>query len=263
MNLKYIFGAIISIPLLPIMYFQGRKIRSSVPKLPEAKGEEGVSSNNSANKLTVLTIGESTIAGVGVETHDEGFSGTLADELANKLKASINWKVYARSGYTARLIKKKLISQITESRVHLLVIGLGANDTFELNTPGKWERDIKELVKELRIKFPYTPIIFTNMPPIKNFPAFTPLIKFTLGNLVEILGNQLKKVVAELDNVYYYSRKITLEDWTERLKIEIKPEEFFSDGIHPSKLTYQVWAKDIANYIITNKNILSNILKLN
>lgn len=263
MNIKYILGSILGIPLLPIMYFQGKKIRASVPRLPEAKGIEGVCVKNSDRVLEIMTIGESTIAGVGVETHSEGFTGTFANEIANKLNATINWKVYARSGYTAIRIKEKIIPKIEESSVDLIVIGLGGNDAFTLNSPAKWKKHIHELILEIKIKFNETPIVFTNMPPIKHFPAFTPVIKFTIGNLVEILGDELKEVCAEYENVYYYSRKITLEDWVSRLKIKAEPSEFFSDGVHPSKLTYQAWGKDITNFIISNDALVKKILKHN
>jgi lysophospholipase L1-like esterase len=93
------------------------------------------------------------------------------------------------------------------------------------------------------------------MPPIKEFPAFTSLIKATIGNLVEVLGEELKKVVVEYDHVYYFGEVITLKDWIKRLNIDVKKEEFFSDGVHPSKLTYQTWAKDIALKIFQNDAI--------
>ena len=47
MNIKYILGAILTFPLLPLMYFQGKKIKASVPRLPEAKGIKGLSSFSS------------------------------------------------------------------------------------------------------------------------------------------------------------------------------------------------------------------------
>jgi lysophospholipase L1-like esterase len=152
MNFRYVLGAIISLPLLPIMYFQGKKIRASVPRLPEAKDTEGYSQNTSGNKLTVLTIGESTIAGVGVKTHREGFSGTLADELAFKLNASINWKVYARSGYTANRVIEKIIPKISEESVDLIVIGLGGNDAFTLNSPRKWKKHIHDFNSCIKVE---------------------------------------------------------------------------------------------------------------
>ena len=101
MNIKYILGSILTFPLLPLMYFQGKKIKSNVPRLPEAKGIKGLSAVSSKKTLRMITIGESTIAGVGVSTHQEGFTGTLANELASELKTNIDWKVYAKSGYTS------------------------------------------------------------------------------------------------------------------------------------------------------------------
>ncbi|MDB9836326.1 hypothetical protein OAC51_05430 [Flavobacteriaceae bacterium] len=41
----------------------------------------------------MLTIGESTIAGVGVKIHQEGLTGVLANELATGLNIKVDWKV--------------------------------------------------------------------------------------------------------------------------------------------------------------------------
>ncbi len=255
MNIKYILGAILTFPLLPLMYFQGKKIKASVPRLPEAKGTNGLCSISSEKTLRMLTIGESTIAGVGVNTHEEGFTGALANELATKLKTDVDWKVYAKSGYTAKRVSEKIIDLIKEKSIDLIVIGLGGNDAFELNTPKKWAKDVQKLIKTIRLKFKETPIVFINMPPIKEFPAFTSLIKFSIGNLVNILGKELEKIVKDYENVYYYSREIISADIIKRFELKIKPTDLFSDGVHPSKTTYQVWAKDVSNFITQSKEI--------
>jgi lysophospholipase L1-like esterase len=212
MNIKYIAGSIISIPVLPVMYFQGKKIRAIVPKLPEAEGPEGECINKTAsnNHITLLTIGESTIAGVGVKTHEEGFTGTLAKELSSLLETNVKWKVYARSGYTARRVSEKLIPEISETDVDLIVIGLGGNDAFTLNSPRQWRKHIGQLLVAIRKKFPESAIVFCNMPPIKEFPAFTRLIKFVIGNLVEILGDELHELIKDHENVFYVNDTITL-----------------------------------------------------
>ncbi len=239
------------------MYRDGKRIRAKVPKLPEARNPEGIFEIEKADKFKLLVIGESTVAGVGVATHKEGFAGTLGQELAKKIKHSISWKVYAKSGYTAKQVREALIPQVTEADADLIVIGLGGNDAFTLNTPFKWKREITRLINELQQRYPNTPVAFTNMPPIKEFPAFTRLIKFTIGNLVEILGETLSRLAAQRKNVYYNREKITIDEWTQRLNIDKHTAEFFSDGVHPSKLTYQVWAKDFANFLIREK-VLSN-----
>ncbi len=254
MYIRYFLGTIASIPLLPLMYFQGKKIRKSVPELPEAQGTEGEIVNYQGKKLRLLTIGESTIAGIGAQTHEEAFTGSLAKYLAEKWQQNVDWKVYARSGYTAKRVSVKIIPKITESEIDLIVIGLGGNDAFTLNRPWRWKKDIRLLINSLREKFgENTPIFFNNMPPVKEFPVFTPLIKFVIGNLVEILGETLAKEVALHQNVFYNADIITLESWNKQQNTNFPARDFFSDGVHPSVFTYQSWAGEMAVFIDKNK----------
>ena len=255
MNLKYILGAILSIPLLPIMYFQGKRVKAAVPVLPEATGINGIINAQESKAIRLITIGESTIAGVGVKTHEEGFTGTLAKEIANRLNVKVPWKVYAKKGYTVKRVLSNIIPAIKEKKADLIIIGLGANDAFTLNSPTKWARHIKELIQSLKNQFGEVPIVFINMPPIKEFPAFTKVLKFTMGNLVEIFGAELEKVTKEFDQVFFYSRKLTFQDWLDRLNIKGTKADFFSDGVHPSKLTYQTWAKDFAHFMFSDEAI--------
>ena len=249
MQLKYLLGCMLMAPILPLMYVQGKRIRSSVPTLPEAKGSKGYVDIKAEKDFNTLLIGESTISGVGVNTHEEGFAGSFSAQLAELTHTNIRWRVYAKSGYTAQDVHDKIVPKIKEAHADLIVIGLGGNDAFGLNSPNKWEKSIHKLIQSLRVKHPSSPIIFTNMPPIKEFPAFTPLIKFSIGNLVEMLGTQLEKMVHKMDNVYYHSMKITLKEWNERLGIEANPSYYFSDGVHPSKETYQVWGSEFAKFV--------------
>lgn len=259
MNFKYSLGAILTLPLLPIMYVQGKRIRASVPKLPEAKEPKGIINLPKSRKtIQLLVLGESTIAGVGVNTHKEGFTGTLAKELSYLFQCTIHWNVYAKSGYTAQKITKKLVPKIQENPIDLVVIGIGGNDAFTLNSPKKWRKAIQELLDTLQSKYPLTPIVFCNMPPIKEFPAFTALLKSTMGTLVEILGKELQKVIIDYNDVYYYGEIITLAQWIKRHELKASKADFFSDGVHPSKLTYQTWAKEIAVKIF-NTTELKNV----
>lgn len=254
MSLKYYLGAVISIPLLPILYYQGKKIRASVPVLPEAKNPNGYLKTSSNKTLKVITIGESTIAGVGVDFHKNGFTGALAKEITAKTGVSILWKVYAKSGYTVKMISKRIIPKLEETNADIIILGFGGNDAFTLNSPDLWIFQINNLIKKLKKKYPKTPIYFSNMPPIKEFPAFTKTIRFVIGNLVELLGKRLSKRLKNTQNVYFNNETITLESWIQKYNINGNIDSFFSDGVHPSLVTYQVWGKDMANFIINTRS---------
>lgn len=249
-RLKYFLGAIVSLPLLPFLYVQGKNIRRRVPKLLEAKEPKGFVNGNFDATINILSIGESTIAGVGVDFHKNGFTGAVVNTLSTKLKKNVNWRVYARSGYTVAKVCEKIIPKIEETATDIIVVGMGANDAFTLNSPKKWGSDLEELITLLQNKFPGTPLFFTSMPPIKEFPAFTKPIKFVIGNLVEILGERLQAITKNKKNVFYNNEVITLEKWSKKHTLPNNNSKiYFSDGVHPSELTYNIWGKEIALFI--------------
>ena len=249
MNAKFLLGSLLVVPLLPIMYVQGKRIKAAIPSLPEAQGTHGITEVGASETLSLITIGESTIAGVGVETHEEGFTGALSRSLAEATKKNIRWQVYAQSGFTLAKVTATIIPTIKEEATDLIVIGMGGNNAFELNSPDRWRRDSIKLIQSLRSKFEQTPIVFANMPPIKDFPAFTPLLKAVAGNLVELYAQELEKLCGNYSNVLFNSEIITLSKWIERLDYRYTPQDFFSDGVHPSKLTYEKWAQETSEFI--------------
>lgn len=262
MNFKYLLNVILTIPLLPILYYQGKKIRTNIPKLPEAKGIEGLVFKKSNTTLRLITLGDSSMAGVGVNTHKAGFVGTLAEELGLYYNINIAWKVYAKSGFTALKVKERLIPNIQEDVLNLIVIGVGGNDAFKLTSPKKWIDNVKMLIAELRVRYKNQPIVFINMPPVREIPAFSLLIKYVMGNLLDFYSDELVALTKSMDGVFYCSSKIMYKDYIKRYNLNSHSSEFFSEGdkFHASKLAYQIWAKDIANFITENKNIKNRMI---
>lgn len=242
-------GAFFALPITPILYLQGKQVRRKVPDLPEAVGLEGRSSLGKNGDFHLLIIGESTMAGVGVTKNEEGFAGSLAEVLHTKLNKTVHWKVYAKSGYSAQKVLQLILPTISTSKADLIVLGMGANDTLEINTPYTWGKNVREILRILQEKFSRAPIAFTNMPPIKEFEALTPLLQLTLGNLSDLLKEELQLIVSDFPRVYFDDRLLAVEEWVEENDPSIQVSDLFSDGVHPSKLSYQIWAAQFAEYL--------------
>jgi lysophospholipase L1-like esterase len=221
-KLIFFFGKFIAMPILPFLYFQGKNIRKKVPKLSQEKESKGFVNGNFENTLSI------------------------------ELQSNINWSVNARSGDTMQQFCKKSIP-IKEQTTDLIVIEMGGNDAFTLNASKKWTLAIEKLIHLIQIKFSETSVFFTDMPPIKELPAFTEPIKFVIGSLVEILRERLHIVLKSILNVSYRNRGITLNTWSKKYNLPTNASNiYFSDGAHPSELTYKIWGKDLGLFIKAN-----------
>ncbi len=255
-QILFIIGSIISIPLLPFLIYQGKQVRKKVPSLPEADPPNQGRIGSGASHLNLLTLGESTIAGVGVKTHQFGITGHLAKALNQQVNGAVDWEVIAKSGYRAKEVRDMLVPKITNKNYDLIVIGLGGNDTFQMTTPWRWREEFIRLLQALRQKQPTSKIVIANMPPIGQFPAFPWIVQLVLGNLVKLHGMALRDVPQQFQHVYYIDKAIRFENWLTQTSENAKVDDFFSDGVHPSALAYELWAKEIAVFI-DQQNILS------
>lgn len=245
-RLLYFLGIIMAIPVLPIMLIQARRLKKNFPDLPEAKNPKGKAEGKSP--LSILMLGESSIAGVGVEDHKDCISGQLASELSRLSGRSIDWQVVAKSGYTAKQVREHLLHDISDKHFDLIVIGLGGNDTFKVNSPWYWKKSMRKLALALHDKYTDARIVITYMPPVHTFLAFSLLIRFFLGNLTKLFGREMKRLAPDYPYLFYFDYVVSMEEWIVYSEHQ-DPADFFSDGVHPSALTYELWGKDTARFI--------------
>ncbi len=257
---KYTLGVLIALPLSPLLYFQGRRVIRTMPKLPEASGNEGFA-GTSGKPLRLLVLGESTMAGVGVDTHEIGFTGHLARFLSERLSTGVAWKVFAESGQTAKMAHERLVPLIQEEAADLVVVGLGANDAFTVNRPERWGRQVGALIDALRDKLGDVPIVFLSVPPIKDFPAFSRPLRFIVGNLAVLLSKELERRISKHPGVYHAADCLVLKEWFKIHGDHLKRSDFFSDGVHPSQLTYRIWAETTGEFMLDNEEIKGKLQK--
>lgn len=241
------------IPKLPGLYFESKAMRKVLPEMRNAPDLDGQVTMGNAELLKILFIGESTISGVGVKSNAEGFAGSLSRRLSDKISKNIDWKVFAKSGFNAKKIAVQIVPNIPDNSADLIVIGIGGNDAFELTHPDNFEADVKTLIKNLKNKFPTTPLVFINFPAVADFPALTPRLKKLMIDWVETLHAKMLKIAATEALVYFDPEIVTFDRWKEKLQLEIEVGELFSDGIHPSKLSYDLWAQIVVDFILRNK----------
>lgn len=227
---KYVAAGVALLPFAPFLYVQSQIVRWKVGLLPDAALPEGVSGEGE-NESKLLVIGESTVAGLGAETHEKALAGQFARGISEKTGRQVRWVAVGRNGVTARRTIDELLPLVPKDRYEYILLGLGGNDVMKLSSPKKWRHDMLELLGIVRDRNPDAVIFISNCPMIKYSPIMPEPIKGILWRLSVMHDANIREFTASLDRVHYYPQPA-----------DVRLEGFFADGIHPSEQGYADWA---------------------
>jgi len=235
MQHQYVLGGLCLLPFSPFLYMQGQYTRWKVGRLPDAGGDTSGTVGNGNNELKLLAIGESTVAGIGAETHTEALTGQFAKHLSRKTETKIEWHARGVSGITIRRTIKELIPTVPGVEFDVIVVALGGNDVFQITSPDVFRRDLNELLEILRKNNPQAKMFLANVPMVRDFIALPHPLKYILSRLAKLHHFNAIDLISTKENIHYFD------------DVEHVDDDFFSDGIHPSAKGYDQWAESMVD----------------
>lgn len=211
--------------------------RRTALRLPPAEGAQSgfVAAGQGGEPLRLLLIGESTVAGVGVEAQESALAGCLARALATRLERPVAWRACGENGITAGEACERLLPLALNEPADLVVVVFGVNDTTHLSSLARWEGSLRALSRGLSARGER--VVFTGVPPIQHFSALPWPLRQLLGLRAGLLDSELRRISAEERAQYA------------RLELRFAAEYLARDGYHPSALGYQVWGEGLAELI--------------
>lgn len=216
---------------LPAAVVQGRRLRQTIPVLPEATGPRaGVLGTGPALRLAL--IGDSTIAGVGLERMDESVSVQLAHRLA--ADRTVHWAAAARSGATAAVLAMDLVPLLPADSADVIIVSVGVNDVLRGSSHRVFRTHVATLVEAVRDRVGPAPVILSGMPPLGVFPLLPRAARTVAGIRGRTLDDALACVAVDLDGVVHLP-----------LSFETVEAQFADDGFHPGPLAHQGWAEQL------------------
>ena len=232
------FSRAVALAVAPVLLVQGHRVRRTTPVLPEAAGRragtEGTPGSDAG--LCLLVLGESTAAGVGVETQAAGLGRQTACALAARTGRPVRWQVSGRTGTTAGQAPGRLATSLGNESYDVIAVALGVNDALRLTSRARWERDIAALTGVLR---PHLRaggrIVLCGVPDLAMFPALPRPLRTVLGWHSRNLDHGLARVATASDvTVHMPLPSLATPDW------------WAADRFHPNAEGYRQWAMRIA-----------------
>jgi lysophospholipase L1-like esterase len=221
--------------LLPWLLLQGRRTRRITPRLPEALGPAaGVITGAGATGqvLRLLTFGESPVAGVGVEDHEQAISGQLARVLATRTQRPVAWRACGRNGVTVGEALHDLLPSVPARPVDLALVAFGVNDTTAFRSVAQWRADVSTLLDALEARCRPGLILLSGVPPVGSFPALPQPLRWVMGLKAGALDRVLRTLAQARARTLYVPLVLDPGD----------PALMARDGYHPSAAGCSAWA---------------------
>jgi len=224
-----------SLLLFPLLLLQAWWARFTALRLPEASGASYAHYNSG---LSILGIGESTIAGVGVQTLDQALTARIAQYLAEKSGQTVSWDSFGHNGDCLKDLLDKYQS-LPIRKFDIVIVAVGVNDVTGLTSLLRWSQQIAELTNRLKTDYG-APVYYCSVPPMHLFTALPQPLRSVMGIRARMLDLVLQQTTSLSEGVYY----LASEFWPDQQLLA-------EDGYHPSAKGYQVWGELITTQITT------------
>ena len=225
------------LPVAPVLLVQGCRLRRDTPRLADAAGPgsgtlDVPASRSGETPLRLLVLGDSTAAGVGVDSQHEALPGNLAHSLSAHYERGVQWTAIGKNGATAKDLLSDYIDAATADSYDVVFLTIGANDALTIRSRAAFVRDLRTVLARLRAASPDAVVLMSSLPAFFRFA---------------LLPNPLRW------NLYLHSRSL---EAGARAVVAAEPGAFMSpppppytdgffadDEFHPSAVGYRDWAE--------------------
>ena len=223
---------------LPVYVWQGLQVRRNSIRMPPPPHDGFVEVEGKGKPLKLLLIGDSSAAGVGVDTVDESLGGLLPGILAKATGRPVRIVIAGMNSATSAQIRDYVVPHVEPRDFDYVLLNIGTNDAKNFHSGRRFCRDFGTLLYALRARFPQARIIWSGVLDLKHVPA----LPAALGRILGIRS----RLVNHNGRILCHERGAMAPEpeW------DVIPENFSRDGFHASAKGYRQWAENLAKFIV-------------
>lgn len=198
-----------------------------------------------APTLRVAALGDSAIAGIGVDRVEDCLAAQTAARVADTMRRSVRLTCHGVSGARTADVTATQVPAI-DPRDHpdAVLVVVGANDIVHTTPPWRYARAVTELYLTLRGRI-HAPVVACSLPEIRAITIVGHPLRDVAAMYGRLLGVLQRRAVERLPGV-------TLVDARRAAgpAFLCQPDAMAVDGFHPSRLGYALLADALAPAVI-------------
>ena len=220
----------------PVVIAQGRSVRKTTIGLPPASGPSTIDvlvDAASGAPIRLLVLGDSTVAGIGVDTHAEGLTGALARTMAARFGRSVSATAMGRGGATAAdVIVEFLDAAVDAGPWDAAFLSVGANDAMTGRSRGSFTRDLGVILDRLLATSPELVTMISSLPAFRLFELLPQPLRWNLDLHARSLEAAARQFASRRDHT-----------WMSPPVPGYGPDFWAADRFHPGVVGYAVWGE--------------------
>jgi lysophospholipase L1-like esterase len=228
----------IKLALSPLLIAQAVHTRLRMPRLPEAAGPRSGVAGAGKPGPRLLIVGDSSAAGVGVDTQDRALAGQLGSALASRLDRAVPWQLCALSGINSL----RAVDLLADAHpVDVAVVVTGVNDVVDRLSPAVAMAARGQLVRVLRERIGVRHVVMTPVPPMHRFAGLPQPLRWVAGQDALAHERALQAWAAAQADLSHLPFDLPMDD----------ASLLAQDGFHPGAPLYRLWGAALADHIAT------------
>lgn len=227
---------LLSMLMLPVLLIQGLYVRRTALRLADASHPDHGCFEGDRPPVSLLAVGDSVIAGTGIESLDDSLAAQTAKVLAKETGRAVSWRARGINGdRLADLIDRLQESGLEKSDV--ILVSIGVNDVTALTGLLRWQMQLTTLLPLLRVS-DASSIVLLGVPPMEYFTALPQPLRWVLGIRAAMLNKGLQQLAGLVDGV----------TWLD-VSLKFDSEHLATDGYHPNELAVLEMADQLGKAI--------------
>jgi lysophospholipase L1-like esterase len=223
----------------PVYIWQGLGVRRRTTRMLPAHGPVMHEIPGKAPAITLLVLGDSSAASVGIGHSENGLAAQLAVLISERAGNAVRWRAAGFNSATSGQIRDHVLPNLSADPWTHIVLAIGTNDTKNFHSVRRFKKEFGGLLYALRAKWPEARLVWSPVLQFTRAPAMPSL----LGKILEIRALEMNRM----------GKRLCLERGAvpaPRLPITNPEAGFASDGFHASEAGYRAWAEHLVGLVL-------------
>jgi len=223
----------------PAYIWQGLGVRRRTSRMLPAQGPVMHDIAGKAPDISLLVLGDSSAASVGIGNSENGLAAQLATLISQRTGRAVRWRAAGFNSATSGQIRDHVLPNLSADPWTHIVLAIGTNDTKNFHSVPRFKKEFGGLLYGLRAKWPEARVVWS---PVLEF-TMAPAMPSLLGKILEIRAGEMNRM----------GERLCLERGAvpaPRLPITDPEAGFASDGFHASEAGYLAWAEHLVGLVV-------------